>query len=106
MDSGVAAVCDTSGPSAPGRRPGLGSYTGEIWVPAAGVDRPAERSVRPRQDSRTSEEKGLLFFIVTDKDEEKLWALEKWKSKNRIPTFPPPRMPAAQGKERPFTQNA
>jgi hypothetical protein len=33
-------------------------------------------------------------------------AMEKWKSKTRIPTFPPPRMPAAQGKERPFTQNA
>ena len=24
--------------------------------------------------------------------------MEKWKSKNRIPTFPPPRQPAAQGK--------
>src|SRR6516162_4310969 len=24
-------------------------------------------------------------------------ALEKWKSENRIPTFPPPRQPAAQG---------
>jgi len=24
--------------------------------------------------------------------------VEKWKSKNRIPTFPPPRQPAAQGK--------
>src|SRR5580704_17048284 len=24
--------------------------------------------------------------------------MEKWKSKIRIPTFPPPRMPAAQGK--------
>jgi len=31
--------------------------------------------------------------------EEKLWAVEKWKSKNRIPTFPPPRKPAAQGKD-------
>ena len=29
--------------------------------------------------------------------EEKLWAVEKWKSKSRIPTFPPPRKPAAQG---------
>jgi hypothetical protein len=41
-----------------------------------------------------------------DKDEEKLWAVEKWKSKSRISTFPPPRMPAAQGKKRPFTRNA
>jgi hypothetical protein len=36
--------------------------------------------------------------------EEKLWAVEKWKSKNRIPTFPPPRMPAAQGKDHPIKQ--
>ena len=28
----------------------------------------------------------------------KLWAVEKWKSKTRIPTFPQPRQPAAQGK--------
>jgi hypothetical protein len=33
-----------------------------------------------------------------DQNEEELWAVEKWKSKNRIPTFPPPRMPAALGK--------
>jgi len=50
--------------------------------------------------------KACCFFVVTQKDEEKLWAVEKWKSKSRIPTFPPPRMPAAQGKKRPFTQNA
>ncbi len=24
-----------------------------------------------------------------------VWAVEKWKSKTRIPTFPPPRQPAA-----------
>jgi hypothetical protein len=38
--------------------------------------------------------------------QEELWAMEKSKSKNRISTFPPPRMPAAQGKEKPFTQNS
>src|SRR5450432_2487669 len=30
-------------------------------------------------------------------DGEEMWTVEKWKSKNRIPTFPPPRQPAAQG---------
>src|ERR1035441_1299174 len=33
-----------------------------------------------------------------DKNQELLMrAVEKWKSKSRIPTFPPPRQPAAQG---------
>ena len=31
--------------------------------------------------------------------EEKLWGVEEWKSKSGIPTFPPPREPAAQGKD-------
>src|SRR6266498_3669024 len=44
--------------------------------------------------------KACCFLNQTTKDEEKLWAVEKWKSKSRIPTFPPPRMPAAQGKKR------
>src|SRR6266496_4557424 len=44
--------------------------------------------------------KACCFLNQTTKDEEKLWAMEKWKSKSRIPTFPPPRMPAAQGKKR------
>jgi len=28
-----------------------------------------------------------------------MWAMEKWESKTRIPTFPQPRQPAAQGKK-------
>src|SRR6266536_4370895 len=44
--------------------------------------------------------KACYFLNQTTKDEEKLWAVEKWKSKSRIPTFPPPRMPAAQGKKK------
>jgi hypothetical protein len=34
----------------------------------------------------------------TKKTPEELWAVEKWKSKFRIPTFPQPRQPAAQGR--------
>jgi hypothetical protein len=37
-------------------------------------------------------------FELKTKKREELWAMGKWKSKIRIPTFPPPRMPAAQGK--------
>ena len=40
----------------------------------------------------------LIILKLKTKNEEELWAMEKWKSKIRIPTFPPPRMPAAQGK--------
>src|ERR1035438_2212081 len=40
----------------------------------------------------------LIILELKTKNEEELWAMEKWKSKIRIPTFPPPRMPAAQGK--------
>jgi hypothetical protein len=51
-------------------------------------------------------EKPIYELRNEDEEEEELWAVEKWKSKSRIPTFPPPRMPAALGKNRPFTQNA
>jgi hypothetical protein len=38
--------------------------------------------------------------LSTEKNhpQEELWAVEKWKSRVRIPTFPRPRQPAAQGK--------
>ena len=36
--------------------------------------------------------------------QEKLWALEKWKSKTRIPTSPPPRIACGARKRTPFTQ--
>ena len=40
----------------------------------------------------------LIILELKTKNEEELWAMGKWKSKIRIPTFPPPRMSAAQGK--------
>jgi hypothetical protein len=40
----------------------------------------------------------LIILQMKTKNEEELRAMGKWKSKIRIPTFPPPRMPAAQGK--------
>jgi hypothetical protein len=39
----------------------------------------------------------LLLFGFKAPEAEKLWAMEKWKSNRRIPTFPQPRQPAAQG---------
>jgi len=43
-------------------------------------------------------QKPINNFENENQNEEELWAMGKWKSKIRIPTFPPPRMPAAQGK--------
>lgn len=42
--------------------------------------------------------KTYIYKIKTERAE-KRWVVGKWKSKGRIPTFPPPRMPAAQGKD-------
>ena len=36
--------------------------------------------------------KTIANLIYEGQTQEKLWALEKWKSKIRIPTFPPPRI--------------
>src|SRR5690349_11283480 len=42
-----------------------------------------------------------ICFRQNSKQEKKrkVWAMEKWKSKTRIPTFPPPRQPAAARRE-------
>src|ERR1700687_1953913 len=43
----------------------------------------------------------LLFPPRLTKQQERIliWAVEKWKSKSRIPTFPPPRKLQAQGRK-------
>src|ERR1039457_6814036 len=41
---------------------------------------------------------GLLSRLNQTTPAEELGAVEKWKSKSRIPTFPPPRLAAAQGR--------
>jgi hypothetical protein len=41
---------------------------------------------------------GLLWRLNQTTPAEELGAVEKWKSKSRIPTFPPHRWPAAQGR--------
>src|ERR1700685_1695237 len=41
---------------------------------------------------------GLLSRLNRTTPAEELGAVEKWKSKSRIPTFPPHRWPAAQGR--------
>ena len=39
----------------------------------------------------------FLCVHINTAEAKELWAVEKWKSKSRIPTFPQPRQPAAQG---------
>ena len=47
---------------------------------------------------RGKPEKRLYRDSKNEKRPEEVWAVEKWKSKIRIPTFPQPRQPAAQGR--------
>ena len=65
-----------------------------------------QRNGAPSGLKTTGRAENLLFLNEDDKDqtEELLWAMEKWKSKTRIPTFPQPRQPAAQGRTAVYTK--
>jgi len=55
---------------------------------------------RKQRDSHISTAPTASYCVSTEQPRLKeLGAVEKWKSKSRIPTFPPHRWPAAQGRK-------
>ena len=66
---------------------------------------PLEISPNSRRDSHISTAPASVTYPRRNSRQaknRKMWAVEKWKSKTRIPTFPPPRQPAAARKRTKF----
>jgi hypothetical protein len=65
------------------------------------VFHPSHRSLeisQRRRDSHIPTAPAVCTKGEENGGQEEVWAMEKWKSKGGIPTFPQPRQPAAQGR--------